>query len=164
MFKQMFIIAYLFTIASFGPSHACAWDVLVPLGVANMLMYPINLSMRRHQWILLIPAILLHIFYPVIFRAVDGFSYFDHGGVFIPNWTAKGVLGNLFITGYCPVFGLLPFELTGMVFSHYILEDKKSTRLFSTSAALMTLNSLVFIFYQQPKEKQHSDSSRCWSS
>jgi len=122
----MFIIAYLFTIASFGPSRACAWDVLVPLGIANMIMYPINYYLNRFQWILLIPAVLLHIFYPVFFNLMDGMKYFDRGA-FIPNWTAAGVLGNLFITGYCPLLGLLPFELTGMVMSHYILLDKKAT-------------------------------------
>lgn len=124
----MIILAYLFVIASFGPSRACSWDVLVPLGVANMIMYPINLRMKRGHWVMLIPALLLHIFYPVFFDLADGPSYFDRG-TFAPNWTAAGVLGNLFLVGFCPLIGLLPFELTGMVMSHYMLEDKKATRL-----------------------------------
>lgn len=125
---QMIILAYLFVIASFGPSRACSWDVLVPLGVVNMIMYPINLRMTHGHWVMLIPALLLHIFYPVFFDLADGQSYFDRG-TFAPNWTAAGVLGNLFLVGFCPVIGLLPFELTGMVMSHYMLEDKKATRL-----------------------------------
>ena len=103
------------------------WDILNTIATTTALLFPLNLHMKRHYWVLLIPALLLEIFCPAFFDLADGSKYYEDGA-YAPNWSAASIFGSLFLFGPTPVIPYLPFAFVGMVMTHYMLEDKKATR------------------------------------